>query len=52
MPAYCIFNNAQLNDIVSKKPSTKEELSKISGFGEKKVASYGESIIEIVSKTK
>lgn len=52
VPAYYIFNNAQMDDLVRKKPKTKEELLKITGFGEKKVASYGESIIEIVSKTK
>lgn len=52
VPAYYIFSNAQMDDLVRKKPKTKEELLKITGFGEKKVASYGEDIIEIVSKTK
>ena len=52
MPAYYIFSNAQMDDLVRKKPKTKEELLKITGFGEKKVASYGEDIIGIVSKTK
>lgn len=52
VPAYYIFNNAKMNDLVAKKPTTKEALIKISGFGEKKVATYGEDILRIISKAK
>ncbi len=52
VPAYYIFNNAQMEDLVSKKPKTKEELLKVMGFGEKKVVAYGGDILEVISKGK
>lgn len=45
--AYFIFNNNQLEDIISKKPTTIEELKQISGFAEVKCQKYGEKIINI-----
>lgn len=46
---YFIFTNAQLDFLVEAKPKTKDELLKISGFGEKKVERYGDSIINIIN---
>lgn len=50
LKAYCIFNNKTLDEIVKTKPKTKEELLKISGFGQVKVDKYGEAIIDIITK--
>lgn len=46
--AYCIFNNAQMEAVISAMPSTLEDLKKISGFGDVKCQKYGEAILEIV----
>ena len=48
IPQYYIFTNAELIDIVEKCPSTKEELLKINGIGNKKVELYGNEILKIV----
>lgn len=45
---YYIFNNEQMEDLIEKRPQTKEELLKISGFGDVKVAKYGEMILELL----
>ncbi|MEG0275759.1 MAG: NERD domain-containing protein [Coprobacillus sp.] len=47
---YFIFNNKQLEDLIEKMPTTKEDLMIVSGFGEVKVLKYGEDIIEIIKK--
>lgn len=52
LPAYCVFNNAQMNQLVSQKPKTKEELLKLTGFTEKKTATYGDDILKIILGTK
>lgn len=38
------------DNLVSKKPTTKEELIKIQGFGQVKVEKYGEDILEVILK--
>lgn len=45
---YLIFNDAQMEDLLFKKPHTTEDLLKVSGFGTVKVNKYGESIIKIL----
>jgi len=47
---YFIFNDKQMEDLISKNPKTIEDLMKISGFGEAKCKKYGEDIISIISK--
>ena len=46
IPAYYIFNNAEMDDLVEKYPTSKEILSKVKGFGDKKVQKYGEDILK------
>lgn len=46
---YYIFNDAQMEDIIEKKPQTKEELLQVSGFGKVKVEKYGDEIIKILN---
>ena len=43
--AYVVFNNRQLEDLVSQKPRTIEELQQISGFGPVKAEKYGPGIL-------
>ena len=45
---YLIFNNEQLGDLVLKKPTTKDDFIKLSGFGIKKYEEYGKEIIDII----
>ncbi len=47
---YYVFNDAQMNEIVSKKVTTKEAFLSISGFADKKYQTYGVDIINIVKK--
>lgn len=46
--AYFIFNNAQLEKLVTVKPKTLDELKTISGFGDVKSQKYGTAILEII----
>lgn len=46
---YYIFNDAQMEDLIEKNPKTKEELLKVSGFGNVKVEKYGEDILKILA---
>lgn len=46
--AFYIFTDAQLNKLIEKRPTTKEELKRIEGFGEKKAEKYGDEILEIL----
>jgi hypothetical protein len=47
--AYYIFTNRELEDVVSNKPRTVDDLKTIYGFGSKKIEAYGDDIISIVS---
>lgn len=47
---YYIYNDAQLKDLISKMPRTKEELQKVSGFGPVKAEKYGNDILKILNK--
>lgn len=49
VPAYYIFNDETLNDIICKMPKSKDELLKVKGFGKVKVGKYGDKIIEVLN---
>jgi ATP-dependent DNA helicase RecQ len=49
VPAYIVFGDATLRGIALTKPSTLEELSVISGVGEKKLEAYGSQLLEVVA---
>lgn len=49
LPLYCIFSNAAIEDISIYLPTTKENLIKIKGFGNKKAEQYGDEIIAIIT---
>lgn len=48
VPAYVICHDASLREIATLRPTTLEQLAAVSGFGETKVAKYGEQIISVV----
>lgn len=47
---YFLYNDKQLEELISKRPENKEDLKKIYGFGEIKAEKYGEDILEILKK--
>jgi ATP-dependent DNA helicase RecQ len=51
VPAYIVFGDATLRGIALTKPSSLEQLGTISGVGEKKLESYGEGVLGVVSET-
>ncbi|WP_128381812.1 DNA helicase RecQ [Streptomyces cavernae] len=48
VPAYVIFHDATLREIATIHPTTVAELAVISGVGEKKLATYGEGVLEVM----
>ncbi|GEA59772.1 DNA helicase RecQ [Vibrio comitans] len=48
VPAYVICHDASLADIALKRPLNHEELGQVSGFGDAKVAKYGDAIVELM----
>ncbi|MYR80775.1 DNA helicase RecQ [Streptomyces filamentosus] len=51
VPAYVIFHDATLREIATVHPTTIGELGGISGLGEKKLATYGEGVLEVLAQT-
>ncbi|MFE1463037.1 DNA helicase RecQ [Streptomyces nigra] len=49
VPAYVIFHDATLREIVTVWPTSVAELGGISGVGEKKRATYGEGVVEVLA---
>jgi ATP-dependent DNA helicase RecQ len=49
VPAYIIFGDATLRGIALSVPSTLADLSGISGIGDKKLESYGQQLLDVVS---
>jgi superfamily II DNA helicase RecQ len=47
---YFIYNNAQMENIISTMPKNLNEIKKIPGFGDAKCLKYGNNILEILSK--
>jgi ATP-dependent DNA helicase RecQ len=48
IPAYMIFHDATLAEMVENRPETLAQLSNISGVGEKKLGAYGEAFIDVL----
>lgn len=49
VPAYVIFHDATLREIATVWPASVRELGGISGVGEKKLATYGEGVLEVLA---
>jgi ATP-dependent DNA helicase RecQ len=50
IPAYMIFHDATLAEMVENRPQTLAHLSNISGVGERKLADYGDAFLEILNE--
>ncbi|KAK7914696.1 hypothetical protein PG985_012399 [Apiospora marii] len=48
VPAYCVATNAELETLVARRPTTKQQLLKIRGTGPRKVEKYGELWLDII----
>ncbi|MFV5993009.1 DNA helicase RecQ [Streptomyces sp. NPDC056231] len=49
VPAYVIFHDATLREIAMVRPDSVSALGGISGLGEKKLATYGEGVLEVLA---
>jgi ATP-dependent DNA helicase RecQ len=49
VPAYVIFHDATLREIATARPDSVSALSGISGLGEKKLATYGKGVLEVLA---
>ncbi|WP_326699237.1 DNA helicase RecQ [Streptomyces sp. NBC_01754] len=49
LPAYVIFHDATLREIATLLPGSLAELGGVSGLGEKKLATYGEGVLEVLA---
>ncbi|MFF9603140.1 DNA helicase RecQ [Streptomyces sp. NPDC014684] len=49
VPAYVIFHDATLREIVTLRPGSVRELGTVGGVGEKKLATYGEGVLEVLN---
>jgi len=49
VPNFMICHNAELLSLAKMKPRTFEELGKIKGFGDQKVARHGDEIISVIN---
>ncbi|MER6105341.1 DNA helicase RecQ [Streptomyces sp. NPDC001832] len=49
VPAYVIFHDATLREIATVRPDSVSALAGISGLGEKKLATYGEGVLEVLA---
>ena len=48
VPAYVIFHDATLAEMVERQPQTPEQLGRISGIGERKLESYGDAFLDVI----
>eukprot|EP00976_Prorocentrum_cordatum_P115080 1195953-Prorocentrum_minimum.AAC.7 len=46
-PAFCVFSNKVLDEIVARCPTTEHELLSIPGMGPAKLQQYGASILQV-----
>jgi ATP-dependent DNA helicase RecQ len=49
VPAYAVFSDRTLRDLVEKHPTSRAGLAKVYGLGELKLARYGEALLELLS---
>jgi ATP-dependent DNA helicase UvrD/PcrA len=49
-PAYVIFHNSTLAEIVRRAPRTREELAEVPGVGHAKLERYGDEVLSVITK--
>jgi ATP-dependent DNA helicase RecQ len=50
VPAYVVMHDASLEELCSKRPCSLAELLRVSGFGERKAARYGQQILAVLDR--
>lgn len=50
VPAYVIFHDATLREIATSRPRTLDELGRVSGVGENKLAKYGQQVLDTLAE--
>jgi len=50
VPAYVVFTDASLSDMVQKRPQTIDEMSMVSGVGDHKLERYGREFLAVVQE--
>nr|WP_110036831.1 DNA helicase RecQ [Nocardia neocaledoniensis] len=50
VPAYVVFHDATLREIVARKPGSLAELGSVGGVGENKLAKYGEGVLAALAE--
>jgi len=51
VPAYIVFGDATLREIASTRPGALDELAGVGGVGQKKLDTYGQAVLDVVSAT-
>jgi ATP-dependent DNA helicase RecQ len=49
VPAFVVFSDATLRDMIGKQPGTKDEFLEVSGVGPQKLARYGASFLTVIN---
>jgi ATP-dependent DNA helicase RecQ len=52
VPAYVIFHDATLAQMVEQRPRTPEQMAEISGVGERKLAAYGARFLQVIGDSR
>ncbi|WP_252106138.1 MULTISPECIES: DNA helicase RecQ [unclassified Halomonas] len=52
VPAYVIFNDATLNELVERRPESLDALGGVTGIGARKLEDYGEGILAVIAAHK
>ena len=50
-PAFVVFSDATLMDMVAKRPTHRQSMLDVSGVGETKFARFGEAFLEVISNS-
>ena len=49
VPAYIVFNDKTLIDMVQRRPTNLDEMARINGVGAKKLESYGDAFLKVIN---
>jgi len=50
VPAYVVFNDSTLADMIAIKPRDDQEMASVSGVGQHKLAQYGDDFLEVIKE--
>jgi ATP-dependent DNA helicase RecQ len=48
VPAYVVFNDSTLADMIALKPSDKSQMASVSGVGQHKLEQYGDDFLDVI----